>query len=82
LEVTVNHTNVQSMKVTCMLKFLSLLATGLLGGLAAQAATATSGTFAYTGSLNVARYNHIATLLPSGEVLVAGGEGGTAAAFK
>jgi hypothetical protein len=63
------------------LKVLSLLATGLLGGLAAQAATATSGTFAYTGSLNVARYNHTATLLPSGEVLVAGGEGGTAAAL-
>jgi len=32
-----------------------------------------SGTWSTTGSLSTARFNHTATLLPSGEVLVAGG---------
>src|SRR5438270_10419864 len=33
-------------------------------------------TFGYTGSLNTARYEHTATLLSNGKVLVAGGFGG------
>ena len=37
------------------------------------AASGASGTFVVTGSLNTPRANHTATLLPSGEVLVAGG---------
>ena len=55
----------------------SALLTGMLLSLVAEAfgASGVSGTFAYTGSLNVARYNHTATPLPSGEVLVTGGIG-------
>ena len=48
---------------------LSTLLTGMLLTLvvAALGASGGSGTFAYTGSLNTARYDHTATLLPSGE---------------
>jgi len=37
----------------------------------------TSGTWSNTGSMNVARVNHTATLLANGEVLVAGGNNNT-----
>ena len=36
----------------------------------------TTGTWSITGSLNIARYLHTATLLQNGKVLVAGGTGG------
>lgn len=41
--------------------------------IASTPATASSGGFNVTGSLNVARYGHTAALLPNGQVLVAGG---------
>jgi hypothetical protein len=51
-----------------------LLITGLLGN-GASKAFAASGSFALTGSLTTARYDHTATLLANGEVLVTGGLG-------
>jgi len=61
----------QSFKMTRTLVLSSLLITGLLGIGASKAHA--SGTFAFTGSLNTARYDHTATLLANGEVLVTGG---------
>jgi hypothetical protein len=62
----------QSSKMSRTFVLSSLLLTGLLG-ISADKAFAASGTFAFTGSLNTARYDHTATLLANGEVLVTGG---------
>src|SRR5690242_550374 len=52
---------------------VAVLAVLLLGVLPALPALASgSGTWTLTGSLNVARYEHTATLLQNGQVLVAG----------
>src|SRR6516165_7604405 len=64
----------QSSKMSRTFVLSSLLLTGLLG-ISADKAFAASGTFAFTGSLNTARYDHTATLLANGEVLVTGGLG-------
>jgi hypothetical protein len=73
----VNPPKIQIFKVTYAFLVSGMLATGLLAAPNAKThpPPPASGTFAYTGSLNVARYNHTATLLPSGEVLVVGGIG-------
>jgi len=55
------------------------LAIGLVASAAIQAQA--SGTWTTTGSLNTARAAHTATLLPNGEVLVAGGQDASGAAL-
>jgi len=48
----------------------------------AAAAAQSPGTFAYTGSLNIPRDGHTATLLDDGTVLIAGGQGSNGGAVS
>lgn len=59
------------------LAFAGVVVLGLFAVAASTAVAQSSGTWALTGSLNTARAVHTATLLPSGQVLVAGGENTT-----
>ncbi len=65
------HNNKYEFKAIGTLLFvIGLLATTAMPALAA-------GTFQKTGSMNVSRVSHTATLLPNGQVLVAGGDNST-----
>jgi len=65
-------TNKYRFRALGSLVFVSLFVIGLLATSAMPALAA--GTFQKTGSMNVARNAHTATLLANGEVLVAGGD--------
>jgi Galactose oxidase, central domain/Kelch motif len=73
-EIAVIRTRIgiERFRITRTLVLSSFFIAGLLITGATKLA-ATSGTFAFTGSLNTPRYYHTATLLLSGEVLVTGG---------
>jgi hypothetical protein len=61
-----------------LLLLAALSATGLVASASAPALAQASGTWALTGSMKTAREGQTATLLPNGQVLVAGGIDGSA----
>src|SRR5664280_730524 len=65
--------NVHRFATVRRLGLVALLAVGWMASTTLPVFAGTSGTWANTGSLNTARTDHSATLLPNGQVLVAGG---------
>ena len=65
--------NRNKLRAICWLLAAGLFALGLVTS-TAPAFAGYSGTWSRTGSMTVPRNHHTATLLPNGQVLVAGGE--------
>ena len=65
--------NVHRFATVRRLGLVALLAVGWMASTALPVFAGTSGTWANTGSMNTGRTDHTATLLPNGQVLVAGG---------
>ena len=65
--------NVHRFATVRRLGLVVLLAVGWMASTTLPVFAGTSGTWANTGSLNTARTDHTATLLPNGQVLVTGG---------
>src|SRR5260370_1733451 len=68
-----DHASVHRFAVIRTLALAGLVSIGLVASTAAPALAGRSGAWTKTGSLNVARGEETATLLPNGQVLVAGG---------
>ncbi len=63
------------MSLACRLAVSAISGLITIGAFVAPAVAAGSGTWSTTGNLHASHDGHTATVLPSGEVLVAGGEG-------
>jgi len=68
-----NSANIRRFELIRRLVVAGLVATVLVVSSAIPALAESSGTWTKTGSLNVSRGEETATLLPNGQVLVAGG---------
>ncbi len=68
-----DHASVHRFAAIRTLALAGLVSVGLVASTAVPALARRSGTWTKTGSLNVARGEETATLLPNGQVLVAGG---------